>query len=169
MKGFEGNISSIYANLDIFPGIIFFGTYPNNDFKKDKRKLHGFEKQGKQLSIEANKKNINLIEVFSAQGANFIVSASDDQILIYMISEEGFDLVMEKDFSHADEKIVQIKPLIQDDEKGSWLIVGFEYGKVCILDLENDDVCDFIEIGKGEGKYILEILFPNKTQTIVVY
>jgi len=97
------------------------------------------------------------------------VSASDDQIMIFMISEEGFDPVMERDFSSADEKIVQIKPLILEEGKGTWLIVGFEYGKVCILDLEDDDVCDYIEIGKGEGKYILEILFPNKDQTIIVY
>jgi len=61
LKGHDGNISSLYANLDIFPGIVFFGTYPSNDFIRENRRLHGFEKQGKQLSVEANKKNINEI------------------------------------------------------------------------------------------------------------
>jgi len=64
--------------------------------------------------------------------------SSDTDIVIYMISDEGFDEVVWKNFSEEDQKIVLIKPYITETK--SLLIIGFEYGKLVVMNLEDEEL-----------------------------
>ena len=59
-----------------------------------------------------------------------------------------------------------LKPYIENGKV--WLLLGLEYGKICIIDMETGDIKDYKEVNE-QGKYVIEVLLPNKDTVIVVY
>ncbi len=59
-----------------------------------------------------------------------------------------------------------LKPYIENGKV--WLLLGLEYGKICILDMETGEIKDYKEVNE-QGKFVIDILLPNKDTAIVVY
>ena len=90
----------------------------------------------------------------------FLVTTTEHEVAIFIISAEGFDEALRISIEKSDDygKIVSISTYIHNGKV--WLFLGLEYGKICVIDLETGEILNYKQVNDF-GKFILKILHPN--------